>query len=308
MAKRKKGKKNKQSSIQESVFDDLMQEEMLLEPEDSDDSDDPDESTPTTPTTPITPVTPKPSPVPQPALSPEPKANEPAPDSPRWNEIYGKLKQSERDLQAGKETILALQQHNKQLAESISNIEEKVTKSAPRPDPQDDPDKYDEWVMDQVMAKMNKAQTQAQAPAQVPGQPVQPVNPNQMPLPGNQQQQQPPINTQLAAQEAAMSALHEDYYDIIPEVMKDCAGNYLLRDEIFQNPNPARAAYTYGKKKRGEKAQTLDQGTVEPSAPAPSSSTTLTPEQERVRQGLGVSKESYIKQVEMIEKMKGGKR
>jgi hypothetical protein len=243
---------------------------------------------------------PEPEPTPEPAAPKPDKENVPQPHTKRWNQIYGENEQRKRDITDLKAQLTAVQEHNKQLFEAISGIETKVTAATPRPDPQEEPDKYDAWIIDQVMAKSKSATPVAPfTPDLTPVEKAQ--TPNVQYAPGS-----PEFN--LAVQEGVMRSLNSDYDEMIGEAMQDIDGNTILRGEIFGSVDPAKAAYAYGKAKREKRASetktALAQGHVESSTTPPAPTSAFTPEEEAVCKGLGISKEDYRKQAEIIQKMK----
>ena len=108
-----------------------------------------------------------------------------------------------------------------------------------------------------------------------------------------------------------MKSLYDDY-DQVTEFAKE----FVLKDPVKKNEiafseNPPRALYEYGLERKAELAKkrnvNLDSARVEGGTPPVSTKNKieLTPEQEKVRLGLGISKDAYIKQLEIIRKKRG---
>ena len=89
--------------------------------------------------------------------TPEPVVHEPPPDHPRFNEIYGKMKEFERQLDEKDQTLSAVIDHNKSLQESMDGLYDKVSVSE-RPDQIIDPEGYDKWIIEQFERKQKKAE------------------------------------------------------------------------------------------------------------------------------------------------------
>ena len=219
--------------------------------------------------------------------------HEPKEGSKRWNEVYWKMKETERnnakllDEIANLRTDMeAVREHNKALSESILNVEDKFSESS-RPDPSIEPEKYEKWMTEKIKRDIQKSNN--------PPQDTQPQN------------QPPQVNPQIAMQEAAMAALYDDYYDVAGEVMKEFKTNDALRIQIMSAVNPPKALYKYyqgkSKDKNDQMNQNLDQGIVEGNNPPPgnNSSTKLTDQERKVAKFLGITEENYIKQKQYID-------
>ena len=233
---------------------------------------------------------------PEEAPPPEPeKKPEPPEGSKRWNEIYYEAKEAKRKL-AEFEAKLAEEQsireamvdHNKSLQEAMDGLYDKVSASD-RPDPMADPEGYDRWLLDRAKRELTKKEKAAA--------PVKPPAPEKL--------------DKVKQQLGIMKSIYDDY-DQVAEFAK----GFLDKDPIAKNDlvfseNPPRALYEYGLKKKAElssqRSRNIDAAAVEGGTPPVSSKgvVQLTPEQERARLGLGISKEAYMKQLEIIQKKRG---
>ena len=217
-----------------------------------------------------------------PDTQPEPEVHEPPPDHPRFNEIYGKMKEFERQLSDKDQTIEAMVDHNKSLQESMDGLYDKVSVSE-RPDAITDPEGHDKWLSDKIKRDIKREQ-----PAPEPKPKV--------------------VVSRVAEQAETLKGVFPDFDSVAN------FGNELLTNdpyaklEIMDSKNPPRALYEYGLKKKGElskkRADNIKQASVEGGGTPPTEggTTTLTSMQERARKGLGISKEDYIKQLDFSTK------
>ena len=220
------------------------------------------------------------------------------PEHPRFQEIYGKLKTTERKYEAiekalqDKETdINLLRQHNQQLAESISSVHKKMDKASEKaiPNPIEDPEGYAKHLDEKLESDRKQLQLE-----------------QQMQRHYDQVQDQ--------------RDLHEDYETIVKPIMAEMESNPELKKRIWGSINPSREAYKYGKskmaqatkiqeeadtkeKEKAEREKAIAQGQVEGSSTAPSKGDKrkLTDPQKRVARALGVTEEKYLKQLEAME-------
>lgn len=147
----------------------------------------------------------------------------PAPGTPRWNEIYGKLKASERKLEERDKDVDAIREHNRMLEARLQTLE--TTKAdrppEPEPDPAVDPDAYKKWhEMKRIQDKQDMDKQRA-------------IDKHEM-------------------QVDLQKELHPDYLDVIKEAERDMARDPELKKKIWGSPNPAKAAYKYGEDRRKE--------------------------------------------------------
>jgi hypothetical protein len=218
---------------------------------------------------------------------PQEQQHEPAEGSPRWNEVYGKWKDSERQIEAMQADMEAIKEHNKALSEAMVSVEDKSAEIN-KPDMIEEPEKYEEWLTDKITRKLRGVQRNTPAEA------TNPVNPQ--------------ANARLQAQEQAMWADHADYYDVASKVMQEMKVNPALNMRIRGADNPARELYNYHQEKQGiKKEQTkenLSKSYVETdnSPPPPAPQGKLTDQQRRVANALGISEDNYKKQLEYLEK------
>lgn len=216
---------------------------------------------------------------------------------PRFKEVYGKMKNLEREMEntkkmlADKDTSLeAIRKHNEALNKTLEKFEERFDAYdvKNKPDPMEDPEGYHAWAYAKAMRDVRKEMDKRDKP---PTPPVDNVN-----------------NPRLAIQEEVVASMHDDYYEAMEEVKRDMAKDSVLRNEIFGAANPPAKAYKYWQDKKAkadsDKQQKIDQGYVE-SASYPAGSggkIKLTAEQERVSKMLGIKTEDYIKQLTAIKK------
>lgn len=217
----------------------------------------------------------------------EPEKHEPPEGGKRWNEVYGKMKNLERTLaekdKAFNETLAGIQEHNRKLAEAVSKIEDGI-EDQNRPDPTIDPEAYEKYLEGKLKRKLEKVRQEDK--------------------PVVKKAESAPQDVQKIQEQAdAMAELYDDYEDVLKEVMPKIKDDQALADKIFKAKNPPAAMYKYGlelRQKKEERAVALEQGYVEGGTkPAPKDDIQLSPIQERVRQGLGLSKEAYIAQLKL---------
>lgn len=219
----------------------------------------------------------------EPGHKDEPKHHEPPDGSKRWNEVYGKMKTLERELARKEEdfgeTLRGIQEHNRMLAEKLSGIEDGLEEQN-RPDPTVDPVAYEKYLEGKLHRQMKKVQ---QAEVKPEKKPVQDVD-------------------RIKEQADALAEVFDDYEEVLAEVMPKIQSDKELAGKIFGAKNPPAALYKYGveqRKKATERNTNLEQGYVEGGTrPVPKGDDIeLTPLQERVRAGLGLTKEQYVAQL-----------
>lgn len=224
--------------------------------------------------TPLAPAT-------EPPVKPEPPV-----EGKRWNEVYGKMKNLERELSKKEEdfqeTLRGIQEHNKMLAERLVGIEDGISEQN-RPDPTIDPDGYEKYLEKKVTRQMEKVKLAEPAkPAAAPSVIVD--------------------TERINIQASAIADLHDDYDEVLAEVMPLVKADDKLAAKIFGSKNPPAAIYKLGieqRKKATEKSTNLDQGYVEGGTRpvSPDGDVELTPLQIKVMNGLGLSKEKYVAQL-----------
>jgi len=171
------------------------------------------------------------------------KPTEPPPSHPRFNEVYGKMKSYERNLQERERDIEVLREHTFKLDQKLREVAEKGNvDNIPEPDPIADPDAHQKW--------RQWKNTRQEAAFQ-----------------------QNFEKARLANLIELESGIREDYDDVIKVAEREMQLNETKRKEVWGNKNPARAAYFLGKKllderKKQEKDEVdrmgrLDQGSVE---------------------------------------------
>jgi hypothetical protein len=218
--------------------------------------------------------------------------HEPAEGSPRWNEIYGKMKQGQRDIDEMRmqlaerdNQLRALIEHNQKLAGAIDTVQSKVHKNE-MPDPIADPDGYKNWVKEDVEREIEKKYRSTQQEAAPYGQQVHPVQ----------------------IMEQAVADAFPDYWEAFGEVNKEMQADPQLKSEILMDRNPPLKLYRYweGRKRSQTQARqnNLDQGFVEGGTTPPQAhkKRELTDSEKKVANMLGLSPEDYLKQAEVIEK------
>ena len=233
--------------------------------------------------------------VPDPAPAADKKVDDvgdPAADHPRFKEVWGKMKGFERQLLEKDDDIVALREHNKQLASSISTIEEN-TADANRPDPVEDPEGFAKWTYDKVERniKRQNANTNDSTNKVIPAADRGTAS----------------MDMLIAVQEG----IHDDYNEVLGEIKDDIVSDSVLRNEIYGSANPPAAAYKYGKEKRTRAAAVSkankDKGYVEGGGPATpvDNDATATPAQEMMAKRLGIPIANYMKQAQHINKVRG---
>ncbi|TAL13922.1 hypothetical protein EPN95_04515 [Patescibacteria group bacterium] len=219
------------------------------------------------------------------------------PDHPRFQEVYGKWKSTERTAEQLKKSleekdldIQLLKQHNQRLETRFSSVEDKMNAKAeePAPDPIEDPKGYHAWWEKKYDTDRKQVQQAAYA-------------------------------ARIGEQIEAQRDLHEDYEAVVKPIIAEMETNQELKNKIWLSANPAREAYKYGKgkmekqtkenetsetEKEKERSRAIEQGLVEGAGapPAKKAETKLTQDQARVARLLGVSEEKYLKQLQALEK------
>lgn len=214
-----------------------------------------------------------------------PPKHEPPPEHPRFKEVYGKMKDLERKLSAKdqeyQETLKGIQEHNRMLAESVGKIQDGI-EDQNRPDPTIDPEGYEKHVIKKIERKIATVKQETKK------EPAKAV---------------PDDVARIAEQADALAEVFDDYEDVVREVMPKIQADQELASKIFSTKNPPAALYKYGmelKRQSQERAAALDQGYVEGGTmPKAADDVQLTPLQERVMMGLGLTKEKYIAQLKM---------
>jgi hypothetical protein len=205
----------------------------------------------------------------------------------------------EQTQNQGREQFSILSKQYSDLTETLDKIEGQVS-LGPAPDYEEDPKAYTDWHHNQVLQEIKRT---AKTPTLQPT-PTPPPTKNLPPF------------QQMPAQEAAQAAIHDDYYEVIEEVNQDMHADPALKNAIFAEQNPFKAAYDYGMRKKKIASDlrqgTLSQGYVEgdaPPAPAHDSSK-LTPEEKTVvanmvAGGYPMTEEKYLLAKQRIAKAKG---
>lgn len=218
--------------------------------------------------------------------------HEPAEGSKRWKEVYfeakeagRKIKEMEQREQDMRTDMDAMKDHNKALSDSILSTQDELS-TANRPDPMEDPEGYETWITKKVERNIAKK--------------GQDQNPNP-----NQRAKRP--NNQLIMQEAAMSSIHDDYYEVAEKVMAEMKGNQNLYTEIMSKPNPPKALYDHHERQKSksndQNDQNQSQNFVEGNNQDQSVDVTKLSQREKiVANRLGLSEKDYIEQRIIIDK------
>ena len=207
--------------------------------------------------------------------TPEEKVHEPPKDHPRFNEIYGKMKNYERELATERESRQALADHNQSLQEAMDKVEDKVF-ATDRPDPTDEPEAYDAWIL---------AKAEKKKPKVVP--PAKPQNEFQEQIDG-------------------VRDIYDDYDEVLNWISPKIDKDQELKDKVWPKKNPALAAYTLGKKMmkaEKQRASDIDKGVVEGDSPAPPTTgkRKLSDSEKSTAKKLGIPEDKYLNQVIYIE-------
>lgn len=194
---------------------------------------------------------------------------------------------------ADQETFKVLAKQNKDLAELLEKVEDQVSSST-GPNFDDDPQGYIDGRFNRILGKLEKI---AKPANETPEPQAQPGVPN--------------FDSTITAQREVQAALHDDYYELLKDTEADMRVDPAVANTIMGSPNPPKAAYEYGvrKKKLAEQArqETLRQGYVEGGAPAPSKQdiNSLTAEEKSLAGNLGISEAKYLVRKQLIAKRGG---
>lgn len=214
------------------------------------------------------------------------------------NETQRKLDEVTQARVVDQQAFKTLSEQYDAVAESLDKVENQVSISE-APNYEDDPKGYMDWQSARTLGKIEKMLT--------PAKNLSPTTTQPLPT-GSQYPTQPPV------QEAALAAIHDDYYEVIAAVNKDISLDPAVGRAIHETPNPYKAAYEYGlrKKKVAEELRqgTLSQGYVEGSTPPVQDTNSLTPDEKtlvaKMRAGGSlITEEKYLKRRQTIAKRKG---
>ncbi|HTG45206.1 MAG TPA: hypothetical protein VK633_11815 [Verrucomicrobiae bacterium] len=163
----------------------------------------------------------------------EAKGDGPAPGSPRWNEVYGKFKATERKLEEREKDFEAMREHNQKLEARLNAVEKgKADRpQEPEPDPAVDPDAYKKW---HEMKRLTEKQE------------------------WDKQRALDRHETQVEMQKE----LHEDYLDMIKVAEREMVKDPELKKKIWGSQNPPKAAYQYGKTRAKEMEEKTEEETA----------------------------------------------
>jgi hypothetical protein len=155
-----------------------------------------------------------------------------SPENPRFKEVYGKMKTYEAALSEREKDIEVIRAHNARLAARLDEIEKNKAdrKADPPPDPTVDPEGYKKWH-EYELARKDKEYRDSLAAQRV--------------------------QTMIEIEQG----LHEDYAQVITAVEREMERDPKLKKEIWESPNPARAAYKYGRKKMDERQNAVKEET-----------------------------------------------
>ena len=208
----------------------------------------------------------------------EPKVHEPPPESPRFNEIYGKMKEFERQLDSKDELIDAMSEHNQSLQQRMDGLDDKLSEGT-RPDAITDPEGHDKWLEDKIVRNLKREQ----------------------PKPKTEPQ---PKTNRIEEQQAVLRENFSDYDGVMHLAKEYIEGDKLAKLAIMDTDNPPRALYEYGLKKKAEiakqRSDSIAQAGVEGGGTPPSEpvSTALTEVEKKMAHGLGITEKQYIAQKE----------
>ena len=161
------------------------------------------------------------------------KGDGPAPNSPRWNEVYGKFKATERKLEEREKDFEAIREHNRALEARLNAVEHNKADrpQEPEPDPAVDPDAYKKW---HEMKRLTEKQE------------------------WDKQRAIDRHETQVEMQKE----LHEDYLDMIKVAERDMGNDPELKKKIWGSPNPPKEAYLYAKRRTKEMEDKTEEETA----------------------------------------------
>lgn len=238
---------------------------------------------------------PAPKPTPKPAENPieHPKFQE------RINGFVGQISHLQRQLEkqnltqeTDRQALKTLLQQNNDMAKLLEKVEDKVSTNA-TPNYEDDPQGYTDYRFNQVLDKIDKKE---KPPSSQPYAPSPPAT--------NQEDR-------ISMQREVQMGLHSDYLEVWNNIQSDIAADPALMNTFLSNPNPPKAAYDYGirRKKLAEEArlEKLNQGYVEGGAPVSPTQdlTSLTAVEKALADNLGISEAKYLGRKQLIAKRKG---
>jgi len=224
------------------------------------------------------------------------KKHEPEVESPRWKEVYGKMKSYERELEDSKKTseesqkvLEELRAHNAKLSESMGVVEDQL-ETTTKPDREEDPEAYETWLVQKTIRQTIKAQQQQSQP-----------EPEHLP-----QQQVPGLsNDQIQVMQAEIQrGIHSDYDAALADMQPQMDRDRELFDSIMRSANPAQMMYSEWSKQKDQREQNNEQGSLESSTYGKAEQggkIQLSKEQERAADKLGIPRKDYLKQLEQLQ-------
>ena len=222
---------------------------------------------------------------------------DPGPNHQRFKKIYGDLKKSERLITEQGETLKEIQEENKRLRDSVSRVEDSHM-DASRPDPETDPTGYDRWVVDKAEKRILKRMEENAPEKKKTEEPASKATDG--------------MNDDFKLQVMTMAAAHVDYDDMTRITMSDMEKDVVLRAEIYNSDNPAKASYEHGvartKRMKAQKTENNNNSFVEGSSSPPSSGSgdiDLTPTQKNIARKQGITEKEYKKNLMIINKERG---
>lgn len=157
-------------------------------------------------------------------------------DHPRFKQIYGQLKQRERELQSLKDDVSLMRQHNEKMSEQMRSQDAAMQAAAKpnEPDIEEDPAQWRQWKLneDQIARDEMKSEMQSQ---------------------------------QLAWQVDILRSMHKDYDEKVKGIAAQLDSDETLREQVWSATNPPLAAYNLASKTESDLSEaenTADQLTV----------------------------------------------
>lgn len=192
------------------------------------------------------------------------------PDSPRFKEVYKKMKDYEKEREDLSKDLESIREHNAKLATKLQEIEKTKADRVeePAPDPEVDPKAYKAWAEHQIARERKRRDEE-----------LEKIRMDNM------------IHIERG--------IHEDYDDVIKLAEREMKKDAALEKKIWGAQNPAREAYRLGRKilddkKKSEEDETkrqenIDKSDLESPTPPPPSSpkeSVLTDDEKRVARKL----------------------
>lgn len=200
----------------------------------------------------------------------------PSADHPRFKEIYAQMKKQERTNKRLQTEMELLREQNTTLRDDVTRVSAEPEK--PEPDAEMEPYEWKRWHEERTNRRFKEYDTELE-------------------------------DMRMATLVNIQRAMHPDYDDMVRLVTAELETNQELKQKIWNNPNPAQAAYEYAVSTHGDQTDT-DGLAVEPTTTNTQTrkkKETLDSAEVRMAKRLGISTEDWVKNRTEIAKHRANK-